>query len=74
MVGHERGARIRIRGGRISCMACLRTVTLVTLTDAGRPHCRACSDEPLGMAGLRRFVVPDDLCGPNGGCQVCRSA
>ena len=67
-------ARVRIRGGRIACASCGHAVTEVMLSEARRQLCRACLDTPFEMAGLRRFIAPDDLCGPNGGCRGCTAS
>jgi len=41
---------IRIRGGRIICRACRRSVGEVVLLEPGRPLCTQCLEEQLGGA------------------------
>ena len=66
--------RIRISGGQITCLSCAHPATNVVLRAPARPLCRACFDEPARVGGLRRYVVPDDLCEPNQGCRDCQYA
>jgi hypothetical protein len=70
----ERRPRIRIRGGRITCMTGVHALTEVALPEPARPLGGPCFGAPSSLTGLLRFLVPDDACGPNGGCWLCRPA
>ena len=45
----ERGAHVRIRGGRITCLACRGRVAEVVLLESDRPLCLGCAGDQAGM-------------------------